>query len=123
MFEAYFDESGCDDGSKLLVVGGYLVDSGKVRRLDRKWRAALRPLGLSYFHMVDCAHGNGPYKKLTIDQRIALVTRLIYLIKQHAAMGFMAVVNPKRFQDIPRMPDAYTFALEMVLFAIGAWVL
>ena len=64
-YKAYFDESGCHDGSTVLAVGGYLVRADWATRMQRKWRSALSKYGLPYFYMVDCAHGSGVFKSLS----------------------------------------------------------
>lgn len=117
LYEAYFDESGCDDGSKVLVVGGYLVQSRLAKAMDKKWRRVLRYYNVPYFHMVDCAHGNRGFKHLSKDQRIAMATAMIALIKQYTACGFAAIVPPHRFEADDEIQDAYTFCVHAcVLF-------
>jgi len=60
MFEAYLDESGIHDGSRVCVVAGYFGDNNKMRGLDAEWRDVLLrfKFPLEKFHareIVDCA--------------------------------------------------------------------
>jgi hypothetical protein len=120
-FKAYFDESGCHDGSSVLAVGGYLIRSDRAARMERKWKAALSRYGVPYFHMVDCAHGNGVFQSLSKQQRVEIQTRVIDLIKKHAALGFVTVANPRRFSEVAPIPDIYTFCVNACLMGICAW--
>lgn len=120
-FKAYFDESGCHDGSSVLAVGGYLVRADLANRMERKWKSALNRYGLPYFHMVDCAHGNGAFRALSKQQRVDLQTRLIDLVKAHTSLGFVSIVNPNRFAQVEAIPDPYTFCVNACLMGICAW--
>jgi len=121
LFTAYFDESGCHDGSRVLAVGGYLIRADRADRMERKWKAALKRHGLPYFHMVECAHGNGVFASLSKASRIEIQTRMIDLIKKHMALGFVTIVNPKRFEEVEPLPDPYTFSVNACLMGICAW--
>lgn len=120
-FIAYFDESGCHDESKVLAVGGYLVRVDRAARMERKWRAALKKYDIPYFHMVDCAHGNGALGRLSKPQRVEIQTRMIELIKKHATLGFVTISNPRRFSRVHPLPDLYTFSVDACVMAISAW--
>jgi hypothetical protein len=121
LFGAYFDESGCHDGSRVLAVGGYLIRADRAARMERKWKAALKRYGLPYFHMVECAHGSGAFALLSKTSRIRVQTRMIELIKKHTALGFVTIVNPKRFEQVEPLPDPYTFSVNACLMGICAW--
>lgn len=121
IFEAYFDESGCDDQSKILAVGGYLFEAEKAKRADKKWRQVLRDYDLPYFHMVDCAHGNKPFDKLSGDQCIEVEKRMIELIKRYAITGFVSLVNPGRYHN-NLGTDAYTSCVHSCALAITSMV-
>jgi hypothetical protein len=121
-FEAYFDESGSDDESKILVVGGYLFETDRARRATKKWRQVLRDYDLPFFHMVDCAHHVKPFDKLTADQCIEVEKRMIDLIKRYATLGFVAIVNPKRYQN-RKKEDAYSSCVQLCAMAIASMLL
>jgi hypothetical protein len=121
VFKAYFDESGCHDGSRVLAVGGYLIRADRAARMERKWKAALKSYALPYFHMVECAHGSGLFSTLSKASRIQLQMRMIELIKRHTALGFVTIVNPKRFEEVEPLPEPYTFCVNACLMGICAW--
>jgi hypothetical protein len=123
--EAYFDESGTTN-EPVLCVAGYVLDSSNARRLDRQWRAVLAEYGLSYFHMVDCAHGNREFAKLEREDRIAIEKRMIAIIHANAAMGVGATVNVGEYDELmlkhPQIGSAYSFCARHCLTATRAYV-
>jgi hypothetical protein len=84
--EMYFDESE-DANAQILCVGGYLFKNEKSKILRREWKHVLEREGLPYFHMVDCAHGNGFFKSFNKERRIAIQTDLFDLLKKHLEVG------------------------------------
>lgn len=124
VMEAYFDESGTDDSARFLVVSGYLFDKGKAIALDAEWRKMLDKYRLPHFHMVECAHGAGIFKHLSIDERIAAQTEAINLIKSHAAIGMACSVDLEDFPKIPTgglFESPYTFACWQSLMGARHW--
>ena len=85
---------------------------------------------LPYFHMVDCAHGNGPFKNLTKDERIVVATRMIEIIKSYAFQGIAVTVNAAEFDAVmlryPAIKDvyktAYAFCAHTILAGVSAWI-
>lgn len=57
LIEAYFDESGTHDGSPVMVIGGFLIESEEARKLELAWKVMLDRYGIEFFHMTDCALG------------------------------------------------------------------
>ena len=84
--EAYFDESGMDQ-SQFLCVAGYIFTKENAVELSGEWRAMLDTWQLPFFRMVDCAHGNGHFKRLSPPERDAVARHAILLTKRYAARG------------------------------------
>jgi hypothetical protein len=128
--QAYFDESGSHSGSEVLCVAGYVFRKNQAIKLGHEWRKVLRWKKLPYFHMVDCAHGNGPFANLTKDERIAVETRLIEIIKRHAIQGISVTVDPLEYASFPgKLPtkpglydNAYAFCAQAVMAGISAFI-
>jgi hypothetical protein len=108
LLEAYFDESGSHEGAPVLCVAGYLFERTKREQLDLLWKSVLDRYQLPFFHMVDCAHGNSPFNKLTKEERIAVESEMIAIIREHASFGFAVAVVEKEynelFQKTPAIP-------------------
>lgn len=125
VIQAFFDESGSHSGSPVLCVAGYAFERRQARLLTREWSSVLREYQLPYFHMVDCAHGNGPFSALSPAQRIKVATSLISIIKRRSAQGFAVSVDPKAYQEI--MPEwgptktSYAFCARCIIDEIGRW--
>lgn len=128
--QAFFDESGSHHGSAILCVAGYVFRKNDAIKLGHEWRKVLRWKKLPYFHMVDCAHGNGPFANLTRDERIAVETRLIEIIKRFAIQGITVTVDPMEYASFPaKLPikpglydNAYSFCAQSILAGISAFI-
>lgn len=123
---AYFDESGTHDGSPVLCVAGYLIPEEARQEFNSKWTEALESKGLTHFHMVDCAHGNGEFSGLSKNDRIEVQTRLIDLIKSSSARGIGAMVVASVYEQLmpyhPNMGSAYTYCIWHCLEATRLWI-
>ncbi|MBR0824906.1 DUF3800 domain-containing protein [Bradyrhizobium manausense] len=109
MFEAYFDESGdLEEESGIFCLSGYFVVTEAARRMQAKWVEALQRRQLAYFHMVDCAHGNGIFAPLSKPERIELVTELIAIIKKYTVEGFSIFASVDSYKTLSEAPDVYS---------------
>jgi hypothetical protein len=112
LYEAYLDESGCDDYSRVLAVGGYVIHSERARVMERLWRETLEKYGLPYFHMVDCAHGNGVFDRFEIQERVEIQKAFMAIIESHAQYGMATVTPTGRYEGAGRAPsDPYAWCL------------
>lgn len=112
LFEAYLDECGDDGGFPAFSVGGYLIKSIKARDFEHEWARLLQKAGISCFHMVECAHGNGEFANLSKAERIKLQTELMNLIKANVEIGFVMTVPQFRFIDRDGFGPPYAFSLD-----------
>ncbi len=87
-----------------------------------QWVATLVEFGVPYFHMVECAHGNGIFAGIDKELRIELVTKLIALIKQFTLYGFSAFVHASQFKASVERPDAYVACAEMCATGLLSFV-
>jgi Protein of unknown function (DUF3800) len=109
LLEAYFDESGTHDGSKVLTVAGYIGDPAAWVHFEGEWRAALEEYGLEFFHMNKFAAGAPPvYARWTREQRLDNLKRLIDLTNRHAYASVGVCVPLESFQSLVP-PDAQEF--------------
>lgn len=121
--EAYFDESYDHRGPPILCVAGYAFRKSKAIAFSREWSKYLRSKGLPYFHMIECAHGNGVFKDRGDCDDVA--RELIRLTHKYAGCGIAVAVNTEEYARIlgprPEMPSAYAFALLAVVTHIQRW--
>jgi hypothetical protein len=123
--EAFLDESGTHAGSPALVVAGYLIERSNSEAMAKAWNEVLTRYQLSYFHMVECAHGNGEFAKLNMTDRIAVQTQMIAIIKQFTVQGIGVIISyadfTKRFGEKCFYGTAYTFAMHVIWRGIALW--
>jgi hypothetical protein len=126
LIEAHFDESIGEIPRRMLCIAGYLLTDRAARRLTREWCAVLKEYGLPYFRMSACAHGNYPFDKLSIADRIAVEKRLIEIIKRRTLRGFAAIIDLEEFEQyMPQhelIGSAYTFCAHVIIGGIANWV-
>lgn len=110
IYEAYLDESGCDDQSKILVVGGYVIAEPDARIMERKWKTLLERYKVPFFHMVDCAHGAAHFKDIPKAKRANFAQKIIELTLKYKTFGF-AFAAPVARQFPVKGYDVYTSAI------------
>jgi hypothetical protein len=125
LVEVYFDESGSHQGSPVLCVAGYLLDSENAKLLTKEWDEVLGSKGLTHFRMVDCAHGNGEFAKLSKDDRIEVAKALIEIIKARMLRGMGAMIVAERYDELmpyhPNLGGSYSYCIWNCLIGIGEW--
>jgi hypothetical protein len=123
LIETYFDES-YDDST--LCVAGYIFSKLRCRKLTVSWKGMLRRYHLPYFRMSSCAYGNKPFHLLSRDQRIAVETEAINLIKKHAVRGVAVSVNEREFDNLlgddPIIQNTYQFCVWFCLLGVRNWI-
>lgn len=123
---AYFDESGTHDGSPVLCVAGYLIPEEFHKSFNSGWIETLQSKGLTHFHMVDCAHGNGEFTKLSKNDRIEVQTKLIEIIMDSAARGIGAMLVSRVYDQLmpfhPNIGSAYNYCIWHCLEATRIWI-
>lgn len=86
MLQGYFDASGTHESSNVLCIAGFIGEEKAFVDLDQRWEGVLDkscwPTRLSEFHMVDCVHGDGEFRKggWNYAQRLALYGDLTSVI-------------------------------------------
>jgi hypothetical protein len=121
--ETYFDESGSHDGSRVLCVAGYVFEKTQAIRFTRKWKKVLSRFGLPYFHMVDCAHGNGVFANLKPSQRVAVEKAMIKLIQENVRQGLAVTIDAKEFKEVmpyhPSIGTPYSFCCHLIIAGVA----
>ncbi|WP_348755715.1 DUF3800 domain-containing protein [uncultured Aquincola sp.] len=100
--EAYFDESGTNDDSRNLCLGGYVFEGASIAAFEDDWQEMLRRYELQYFHMREFnqQRGKGVYGHLSTPARQAALGEAIGIIERHALCGFAFSVEKTAFDDI-----------------------
>src|SRR5262245_262953 len=110
-----------------MAVAGYVFSDTQAGRFTREWAKTLPKLGISFARMTDCATGNGEYKNLTMEARIASEKALIAQIRNRAAVGIAVAVDPTKYQAALAHDKfaltPYTFCLSMCVTGANRWAL
>lgn len=96
MLFAYLDESGTDDKSPSMCVGGLLYEEDALRQLDAAWKAELEQMGVRYFHAVEEAHGRGEFEGKDRGRSDKMFRQLVGLVQKHACGGMSIHTIPER---------------------------
>jgi hypothetical protein len=114
LYEAYFDESGdLESGDRIFGISGYMFTAENAKALDEDWLKALKPHGLDFFHMVDCANGAGQFDRSLIskDDADKLERHLLGIIKKYVIRGFSVLVRRENYDDAAGDPYTHCAAI------------
>lgn len=100
MFSAYFDESGTDEKSPVIVVAGWLSNDKEWIKLSDKWQAVLTKYNLPYFRMSKWQASQGPYKNMTQKEKNQLIERLTTIIKRHVSIGVFGAFHRSTYDEV-----------------------
>jgi len=96
IYDAYFDESGTDEKSPFICVGGFLFSKSEVKNFDEGWYRNVNPKlpnDARIFHAVDCFHGRKEFAGLLRGQREGIFSSIIRLINKTARLGVVVGVE------------------------------
>ena len=125
LVEVYFDESGSHDGSPVLCVAGYIIESENAKILTDEWNEVLAAKALTHFHMIDCAHGVGEFSVLSKAERIEVAKNLIEIIKARVVRGLGAMVVSDQYNALmphhQNMGSAYNYCIWHCREGVRLW--
>lgn len=122
--EGYFDESGdLNTDPSIFGVAGYFISSDAAEQMDQNWEIVLKKYNVPYFHMVDCASGNGVFKHLPDMDRAEMVKELISLIKKYTAEGFAFLAKADSYEPPNNEQlDPYSYCAAGCAKALGTFL-
>jgi hypothetical protein len=86
MIKGYIDESGTHQGSKVLIVAGYVGNSEVWNSVEARFKKADKHAGIP-FHAVDCATGGKAYQGMHKDKRNRITKKMVKIINDHDIFG------------------------------------
>ncbi len=128
MLQAYFDESGTHEGSRVMCVSGYVFASSQAKKFTREWNKFLAANDIEYFRMSQCAGGHGPFKKFSTKQRESLVKQAVEIIVSRISAGFVCSISEEDYLSVvskgwlKKYGSAYTILLQWCLASVGYWL-
>jgi hypothetical protein len=133
MYIAFVDESGSDDASKYIGVGGLISTLEKWAEFKCRWRSMLLASNVRYSHMREFAHSIGEFSKWKSNkkefelQRREFVAAACATIIDSAIYSFGAIITKAHYErlvpkDIRKdMGTPYTFLGRYFMARIGVW--
>ncbi len=136
-FTCHWDESGIDPGTEtrsksdkdLLVVAGYFAHVDEWKAFEKKWEPTVKSANLPYFHMVDFANGNPPYRNWDEPRKGRFIDKLLHIIGSTSRAwivwaieidAYMEVIKAKNLldKDIVR---AYHICARKCIQSVALW--
>ena len=128
MFSVYFDESGTNADSPVVVVAGWISTDIQWERFSHEWEEVLRGAELTppVFHMTDFESRHGPYRDWSEDKGLRILQRLQGLLRRRARQPIIAAVVKADYvqaQAAGRTPtlSPYGFAVMECIKLVGKW--
>lgn len=103
LLRAYLDAGYTQNETRVYYVGGYLSRWDRWVQFNKKWRAFLSKNDLPYFRTADYESRKGLYKGWSIKERLAVIERVTFLIKETVDLGMAAAIT---LPDYEALTDA-----------------
>lgn len=128
----YFDDSGKIHDQPSLVIGGFIGRKEQWAQLWSDWEKVLSDNGLSYFHGVDCEHGNEEFDKETKDKwkdpqaRSDCRMEFVDAIVRAGLTGFVSGVVSANYkaldgQQRKRIGKPFSLAAQTLVVIVKDW--
>jgi len=101
-FKAYFDESGIDSNSPLLVVGGAIARVSTWRSFCPQWEAVLKKNTVKMYHSADYNTKHGEFANKSEEERFQLTDTLLKVIDSDDYRAIAAIVDKDEFVSTVR---------------------
>lgn len=119
MLSGFFDESGTDQTST-VIVAGFVGATEHWAALESPWNHSLAELEISKFHATECAGGTGEFSRLERWKRDYLRKALSDLLACSRLYAISNTILSENWTEAigimqPRFPHPYNFAIEMLI--------
>ncbi len=97
--QAFCDESGNHEQSRVLLVAGYVGDKTTWKPIEQRWRVALAKDGLEAFHSTDCEKGYGEFAGMPKDRRQDIQLNFLSMIGNSPLRGYLSCIVMRHFES------------------------
>jgi len=130
VLEAYFDESGAHEGSRVFSIGGLVARQKQWMIFTNKWRAALKEGGAEEFHASDLENLQGIYAGWNEEQKRRLLqaaSKIIASFSRNAVAGLVIVDDyegavPQWAKKTAAFGDKYNFCFQICVGLVLSWI-
>lgn len=133
MLQAYFDDSGTHEGSKIMAIGGCVAREEQWTLFNNDWTAMLDDFGLTEYKSADLQAFEGEFTKAQgwdESRRRQLVARAAAIGMKWAKNSFAslvvredyAIAVPEWAKKTAAFGDEYNFCFQMSIGRIMRWI-
>lgn len=130
VLEAYFDESGSHDGSRVFCLAGLVARLGQWEWFTDAWGRMLSKNGITEFHSADLESRRGIYDGIGKDQQQRIFQDAVNVIGGWARTAIAGLVVIDDYEEaIPNWAkktaafgDKYNFCFQMCLNLVFRWI-
>jgi hypothetical protein len=97
---AYLDESGANDDSPIMLMGGFLASAEQWERFDSEWRSLLSSSGIQYCHGTELVHGTKEFRGWSYQRRLAFQEQANRIIPEYIELGVTAIIRKDDYNSI-----------------------
>lgn len=102
LFRAYFDESGTDEDSLILVVGGAVGEISSWQSISGDWKGVLSRYDLEAFHSSEYNTGHGEFTGWEDKRRHGLINDLLVVIESHNLRAIAYVMDKRDYELVAK---------------------
>jgi len=104
MEEAYgfFDESGCYDSARILVVAGWVATLDEWEKFEKQWKLALKRAGVRTFHFTDFDNNRGEFEGWSVGRKGNFIEQIFRVLDSRELLGFSGAIHIPDFKEVVR---------------------
>lgn len=99
VFTCYVDDSGTEKQSKIVVLGGCVLDRENFRRFDDRWSKMLRRYRIGALHMTDFVRPFGKHVGMYPELKIALFTEAVKTINSRKDSSISVALRHAEYKE------------------------
>jgi hypothetical protein len=103
-FQAYFDDSGTDAHSPLVVVAGFVASTNDWLSLSGEWNRLLDRHRLPYMHMAEAEAGAKHFKSAPLGARRSLIHEFADIVATYVRCGICAEIPKAEYAQVVVRP-------------------
>jgi uncharacterized protein DUF3800 len=96
----YLDDSGSDEQSPVVVIGGLALDRDSFLRFDGRWRRMLHLHRIKSLHMTDFVRPHGQYVGMPKELKLSLFREVVEIIRSRKDYSLSASVDNIHYQEV-----------------------
>lgn len=96
----YLDDSGSDEQSPVVVIGGLVLGRDSFLRFDGRWRRMLHLHRIKSLHMTDFVRPHGQHIGMAKELKLSLFREVVQIIRSRKDYSLSASVDNVHYQEV-----------------------